>query len=259
MVRADAPSLFAVFLTSSLVLLSGAVASADKLPSCAEMTDPEKNCSCDLRTLRPLQGAVGQFEVAQKVDKIKDDPSKAEDRLRKDPIRVVRGPSGDLFIVDHHHTAIAWLDAGFLSSICSIEHPELSTDPALFWDQLADMKLDHLEDKNGAAIPHEKLPPTLFELRSEDDPYRSLAGLVRKNDGFCRDPKHPEFAEFRWADFMRGRPELPAKAVAASPKDMLGKALKVAQGPEAKDAGLPGYNGCDGKSHCPKCANSEGE
>jgi hypothetical protein len=253
MVRAVAPLLFFLFLTS----FSSLAAAAEELPSCAQMSDPGKNCSCDLRRLRPLQGAIGEFEVAQKAKQIKDDPSKAEDRLAKDPIKVVRGPNRDLFIIDHHHSALAWLDAGFPGGICSIEHPELSADSARFWDQLADKKLDHLEDRNGVAIPHEKLPRTLPELRSEDDPYRSLAGLVRKNGGFCRDSMHPEFAEFRWADFMRSRPELPVKAVAASPRDMLGEALKIARGPAARDADLPGYNGCDGEAHCPKCPDGE--
>ncbi|SFK23616.1 hypothetical protein SAMN05444581_104118 [Methylocapsa palsarum] len=71
--------------------------------------------------------------------------------------------------------------------------------------------------------------------------------------------KHPEFAEFRWADFMRERPELPAREVAASPKDMLPKALILARSPAAKDADLPGYNGCDGASHCAKCPGSGDE
>ncbi|SFK23602.1 ParB/Srx family N-terminal domain-containing protein [Methylocapsa palsarum] len=196
MVRTDAPLLLFLILTASAVLPSSAIGAPDRPPPCADMTDSGKNCSCDLRSLRPLQGAIGLYEVAHKEKRISEDPSKAEDKLKKDPIKVVRGPNGDLFIVDHHHGALAWLDAGFASSICIIQHPELSTDPALFWDQLAEKKLDHLEDKNGVAIPHEKLPRTLFELRSEDDPYRSLAGLMRKDDGFCRDSSTPNSPNF---------------------------------------------------------------
>jgi hypothetical protein len=64
-------------------------------------------CSCDVRTLRPLQGALGMEEVRDKADKIKAKPGKACQKLANDPIKVVRGPGGALFITDHHHGANA--------------------------------------------------------------------------------------------------------------------------------------------------------
>jgi hypothetical protein len=50
-----------------------------------------------------------------------------------------------------------------------------------------------------------------------------------------------EFAEFIWADWMRGRDELPSAQVAAAPKKFFGTALKLAKSPAA--ASLPGYVG----------------
>jgi hypothetical protein len=50
-----------------------------------------------------------------------------------------------------------------------------------------------------------------------------------------------EFAEFIWADWMRGIAELPAEQVTVAPDKMLEVALKLAKSPIA--AGLPGYVG----------------
>jgi hypothetical protein len=75
-----------------------------------------------------------------------------------------------------------------------------------------------------------------------DDPYRSLAWRLRKNDGFCRSiMPQKEFAEFVWADWLRMRPELPVDAVRASAEKMLPTALALARSPAAKD--VPGYVG----------------
>ena len=56
------------------------------------------------------------------------------------------------------------------------------------------------------------LPRRLQDL--PDDPYRTLAWLVRKNEGFCKSSQ--EFAEFTWADWMRnqGKTAVPALAFA---------------------------------------------
>ena len=65
--------------------------------------------------------------------------------------------------------------------------------------------------------------------------------MIRKRDGFCRAlMQQKEFAEFIWADWMRGKIE-PAAQVAAGPKKFLETALKLAKSPAA--ASLPGYVG----------------
>jgi hypothetical protein len=67
--------------------------------------------------------------------------------------------------------------------------------------------------------------------------------MVRKKDGFCRARMQgqTEFAEFRWADWLRSRTELPYTRVKAPPKDMRATAVRLAKTPAA--AGLPGYRG----------------
>jgi hypothetical protein len=97
-----------------------------------------------------------------------------------------------------------------------------------------------LENKDGVAITPDALPKSLEQL--PDDPYRTLAWMVRKKDGFCRAlMEQKEFAEFIWADWMRGRAEFPAAQVAAAPDKFLKVALNLAKSRAA--AGLPGYIG----------------
>jgi hypothetical protein len=107
----------------------------------------------------------------------------------------------------------------------------------------SDLTKDHLvrlADADGKSISPEQLPSGLAQL--PDDPYRSLAWRLRKNDGFCRSiMPQKEFAEFIWADWLRMRPELPVDAVRASAKEMLPTALALARSPAAKD--VPGYVG----------------
>ena len=213
---------------------------ADKGQRCDPHTAPGVNCTCDLKSLRPLQGAVGMGEVRQKTDKINKKPKKEASKLAADPIKVVRGPAGQLFVTDHHHGARAWLLAGYSSGTCSIEPDPSSDDPGKFWPRLVDLKKVHLENKDGVVITPDALPKSLEQL--PDDPYRTLAWMVRKKDGFCRAfMEQREFAEFIWADWMRGRAELPAAQVAAAPDKWLKAALKLAKSPAA--AGLPGYVG----------------
>jgi hypothetical protein len=239
--------------TSAGMVLSVAFLVYSLIPSlaaddvrCDQQTAPDVNCACDLKSLRPLQGAVGMGEVWQKAEKIKAKPEKEENKLAADPIKVVRGPDGQLFVTDHHHGALAWLLAGYASGICSIEPDPSSADPEKFWPRLEELKKVHLENKDGVVITPDALPKSLQQL--PDDPYRTLAWMLRKEDGFCRAlMEQKEFAEFIWADWMRGRAELPVEQVAVAPDKMLEVALELAKSPIA--AGLPGYAG--DKPACP--------
>ena len=87
-------------------------------------------------------------------------------------------------MTDHHHGARAWLLAGYASGICSIEPDPSSDDPGKFWPRLVDLKIVHLKDKDGIVMAPDALPNSLEQL--PDDPYRTLAWMVRKKDGFCR-------------------------------------------------------------------------
>jgi hypothetical protein len=240
MVRYNVRDNLLLILVLSVGLFAYGSASSAATLHCDQNTAAGMKCTCDLHSLRPLQGAIGMGEVRAKAAKIIEKPDKQRQKLGEDPIKVVRGPDGELFVTDHHHGARAWLEAGYTNGICLIQDEKLSAEPTQFWAQLKERNLVRLADKNGAVIPPDDLPKAIELL--PDDPYRTLAYLVRKNDGFCRTLMgQKEFAEFIWADWLRGRVELPASKVAASPEEMLPTALKLTESPAA--AGQPGYRG----------------
>ena len=114
------------------LLLSLPAAAADKL-SCDVSTKTGVTCSCDVRTLRPLQGAIGLEEVRAKEQKIAAHPKREWRDLQDDPIKVIRGPCNELYITDHHHGADAWRLAGKPIALCEIgKGPAFNTD-AEFW------------------------------------------------------------------------------------------------------------------------------
>ena len=94
--------------TLALWILAGlspvTVAVADEPPICVP-AEGQPICTCDLTKLRPLQGAVGMKQVISMEKRIADDPKHARWRLEEDPIKVIAGVGGQLFIIDHHHTA----------------------------------------------------------------------------------------------------------------------------------------------------------
>jgi hypothetical protein len=70
-----------------------------------------------------------------------------------------------------------------------------------------------------------------------DDPFRSLAGELRRAGGFAKDTT--PFSEFLWAEFLRRR--LKRKPVEAHFEDALKQALELAKNEEASY--LPGWCG----------------
>ena len=220
------------------LLFSLPAAAADK--PCDASTKTGVTCSCDVRSLRPLQGAIGLEEVRDKTNKIVAHQNKEWKDLKKDPIKVIRGPSGSLYITDHHHGADAWRLADHPIAVCEIEQrPPFNTDGE-FWSGLVRDRLVRLADADGKPLKPEQLPAKL-ELMP-DDPYRSLAWRVRKDNGFCRSAmQQKEFAEFIWADWLRQQPQLPADAVRASAAKMLPTAMALVRSPAAQ--AIPGYVG----------------
>lgn len=220
-----------------LLLLPLPVA-ADML--CDAATQAGVTCACDVRTLRPLQGAIGMEEVRDKAQKIAARPKKEWRDLMTDPIKVIRGPGNALYITDHHHGADAWRLAGKPVALCRIDDRSSVATEAEFWSGLVNDHLVRLADVDGNPLTPAQLPSTLGLM--PDDPYRSLAWLVRKSNGFCRsEMPQKEFAEFLWADWLRKQPQLPVNAVRASAASMLPIALSLVRSPAAQ--AMPGYVG----------------
>ena len=234
----------AIVLLGVLLAASVSMARAENQP-CSARTSAGATCTCDVRTLHPLQGAIGLDEVKHKAEKIEDKPKKAWRELEDDPIKVVRGPGDGLFITDHHHGASALAMASHPDALCIIVPRPAFATPEEFWRGLVTDRLVRLADQDGRSISPSELPPSLAAM--PDDPYRSLAWRLRKAGGYCRSMmRQKEFAEFVWADWLRQQPSLPIVKVRHSSKAMVDQAVELARSPAASV--LPGYIGDRPKS-----------
>ena len=74
-------------------------------------------------------------------------------------------------------------------------------------------------------------------MQLKDDPFRSLAGELRRAGGFAKDTT--PFSEFLWADFFRRK--IKRKAVEADFAAAMEQALRLARSEEAEY--LPGWCG----------------
>ena len=162
--------------------------------------------------------------------------SKLDKYLQKNPEPVVEGPGGAPFITDHHHLARAAADQRIETTYYKVDADYSSLDPDSFWAKMKEQHWVYLYDKNGEG-PHDPadLPTSVEGLK--DDPYRSLAGAVRRNGGFAK--VSTPFAEFKWADFFRSR--IPIADIEGNFKNAVENASVMATTRGA--CSLPGYEG----------------
>lgn len=104
-----------------------------------------------------------------------------------------------------------------------------------FWTVLDHRQWVHPYDAKGRRHAYEDIPQTVFDLA--DDPFRSVAGALRRVGGFAKDTT--PFSEFLWADFLRRR--MKQTTIEKDFKAALKTAMKLAKGSEAKY--LPGWCG----------------
>jgi hypothetical protein len=208
-----------------------------------EMTTRQA-CGCAVAELRPLQGAIGRTQVKERKAHIAAHLEREWQELQDDPIRVIRGPDGALFIADHHHGALAWLELGKQTLPCALVEGETVSFSSAdeFWTKLQDAKLVRLKDERGRPIGPQQLPKTLASM--PDDPYRSLASKVRRANGYCRENMtRTEFAEFVWADWLRDR--VTVKPDDDIPEDVVRDAVALAQSKDAENVdGFSGGKAC---------------
>ena len=187
-----------------------------------------------IEDLRPTQECIGLLEVEAKAAKIKDLSHSARAQFMEDnPVPVVLGYHNHFFIIDHHHLARAMLLAGHHHILIKVIEDLSHQDGNKFWKNLHQQGYIYLKNSKGEDISPEDLPKKVSALK--DDPYRSLAGFVRKAGGYTKNPT--PFSEFKWAEFFRH------KIVFANTKKGLEKALpeaiQLAESPAAKK--LPGF------------------
>jgi len=156
----------------------------------------------EIAALRPTQMTVGLREVARKrTDWRRRAERDGPDFLGRHMIPAVIGPKDHPYLIDHHHLVRALHDEGvthvLVSVIADLGHLKRS----LFWTFMDNRNWLHPFDAEGKRHGYGRIPKTIGALA--DDPYRSLAGELRRAGGFAKESM--PYAEFLWADFLRRR------------------------------------------------------
>lgn len=188
-------------------------------------------------SLRPTQMTVGMREVKEKRRRWREHKSKKKqgELLGRHMIPVVHGPDDHHYVVDHHHLARALHDEGVENILVTIIADLTMVDRDAFWLVLDSRRWVYPYDAKGVRHRYKDIPKSVVDLK--DDPFRSLAGELRRAGGFAKDTT--PFSEFLWADFFRRR--LSRKDVAGDFEKAIEKALSLARSNEA--VYLPGWCG----------------
>jgi hypothetical protein len=189
-----------------------------------------------IKSLRPTQITVGMREVKEKRKQWrKHDPDKKAEFLGKHMIPVILGPKKRHYVIDHHHLSLALHDEGVEDVLVEVVADLQELDRDAFWTVLDHHAWVHPYDTEGVRRHYNDIPKTVAELK--DDPFRSLAGELRRIGGYAKDTT--PFSEFLWADFLRRR--IKRKVVVRDFDGALKKAFKLAKSLDANY--LPGWCG----------------
>jgi hypothetical protein len=186
--------------------------------------------------LRPTQITVGMREVhAKQKSWEQQDPDKRAKFLGLHMIPVIRGPKGRLYVIDHHHLSLALHNEGVENILVTAVADLRNLADDEFWTYLDNRCWVHPYDASGRRRDFDEIPKKISGLK--DDPFRSVAGELRRTGGFAKDTT--PFSEFLWADFMRRRI---SRSLAKDDFDKaLKQAMKLAKSEEASY--LPGWCG----------------
>lgn len=189
-----------------------------------------------IKELRPTQMSVGYREVAEKRRRWHEyDAEKKRAFLGAHMVPTLLGPKKRHYVIDHHHLSRALLEEGveevLVTVVADLHHLEKDA----FWTVCDHKSWVHPYDSDGIRRDFKDIPKTMGDL--EDDPFRSLAGELRRAGGFAKDTT--PFSEFLWADFLRRN--IKEKRVEDDFSAALEKALALAKSKDA--AYLPGWCG----------------
>jgi hypothetical protein len=189
-----------------------------------------------INNLRPTQISVGMQEVKEKRKRLRErGPKKIGSFLGDHMIPVILGPKKRHYVIDHHHLALSLHEEGLKKVLVTVVADLSELDMDDFWLVLDHHSWVHPYDENGRRRDFSKIPKSIDKLK--DDPFRSLAGEVRRAGGFAKDTT--PFSEFLWADFFRRR--ISRKGVEKDFPAALKRAMKLAKSLEARY--LPGWCG----------------
>jgi hypothetical protein len=178
---------------------------------------------------------VGLREVAVKQAELEADRSKQrQDFLKAHLVPIVKGPGGRVFIVDHHHLVRALWQGDFHHAWCSVLDDLSALNASAFWARMKAQGWVYPFDAHNQEQPYSAIPDHVKKL--QDDPYRSLAGFIRRKGGYTKKDAQP-FVDFRWANFFREHIQIAAGD--AGFNKAVDVALRLAHTDAAKS--LPGF------------------
>ncbi|MES2057273.1 MAG: ParB-like protein [Pseudomonadota bacterium] len=190
----------------------------------------------EISSLRPTQITVGLREVERKQQEWRHRAEReGPDFLGRHMLPVVIGPKDRAYLIDNHHLALALHREGVkhvlvhvIADLSMLARPAFIT----FMDNRNWL---HPFDAKGVRQDYDDIPKQVAGLA--DDPYRSLAGALRRAGGYAK--VDTPYAEFLWADFLRRRIK-PARV-----DDHFDKALSdaLAFANSRDTAHLPGWSG----------------
>ncbi len=191
-----------------------------------------------IRELRPTQITVGMREVEIKRKSWRGRTAKKGGKFLGDHmIPTILGPKRRHYVIDHHHLALALHEEGVADILVTTVADLSRLDLGSFWVTMDSRSWVHPFDAKGNRRDCKDIPNSLCDL--VDDPFRSLAGELRRIGGFAKETV--PFSEFLWADFLRRR--LNRAMVEREFSKALEKALGLAKSAEANY--LPGWCGAD--------------
>jgi hypothetical protein len=189
--------------------------------------------------LRPTQITVGMREVKAKRKHWREMAEKKKNKdgefLGKHMIPVILGPKERNYVIDHHHLALALHEEGVKEVAVTVIANLSMLEPDSFWFVMDSHNWMHPFDADGRRRHYKDIPKSVTDL--VDDPFRSLAGELRRAGGYAKDTT--PFSEFIWADFLRRR--VKRKLVERDFERALEKASQLAKGADANY--LPGWCG----------------
>ena len=188
-------------------------------------------------SLHPTQMTVGMREVKEKRKRWREHKSKKKqaELLGKHTIPVVLGPDQRHYVVDHHHLALSLHEEGIKDILVTVIADLTMVETDAFWGVLDNRRWVYPYDTKGERRHFRDIPKTVAKLK--DDPFRSLAGELRRVGGFAKDTT--PFSEFLWADFLRRR--LTRKLVEQNFSEAMEQAVQLAKSQAADH--LPGWCG----------------
>ena len=186
--------------------------------------------------LRPTQMTVGYREVAEKRRRWREyDDDKRAAFLGAHMVPTLLGPKKHHYVIDHHHLSRALLEEGVESVLVTVVADLHHLDKDAFWTVCDHKSWVHPYDAEGVRAGFKDIPKAMADLA--DDPYRSLAGELRRAGGFAKDTT--PFSEFLWADYLRRH--VKAKRIENDFSAALEEAMALAKASETSY--LPGWCG----------------